>query len=379
MSNTFISTQSIENMALGCFDGLHLGHKELLKHLSPENSALLIIDKVQNDRLTPREILREICEFPCIFMDFKTIKNYEAAKFLALLRKDFKNLKTLVVGQDFRFGKDRSAGALDIKRLSDFKVIIVKDYEFKGISVHSKTIKECLKNGDLRKANALLGREFSVFGTLLRGQGLGKKALVPTLNLDTKNHFLPKNGVWASVCRVWDFENVCDFKGSLGLKNGFDGDFANVCDFKNSTSLEFNSVSFIGLRSTDGKFSVETHILDDNFDEKILQNAFFNGKNFDENFGKNLQKNSRLCNEFNDDFCEFFDLKSGEFYQKNSQKNFAKNSHFLTKNSQKNTPKIELVFKEFLRENRHFDDLKLLKKQILKDCENALNALRKPL
>ncbi len=269
-------------LALGCFDGLHLGHRELLRRLNSANSALLIIDKFQNDRLTPKECLQTLCEFELIFVDFECIKDLSGGEFLANLRQKFTNLHTLVVGEDFRFGKNRAWAAADIEKISDFKAIIVKDYEFKGISVHSKKIKECLQNADLECANSLLGRAYAVCGTLIKGQGLGGKKLVPTLNLDTKNYFLPKNGVWACLCEVQNqlFKGVC----------------------------------FLGTRSTDGKFSVEVHILDENFAAKNAQN---------------LDKNA----------------------------------------------KIKLIFKEFLRVNQKFEDLTLLKNQILKDCDNARKCL----
>ena len=266
-------------LAVGCFDGFHLGHKQLLKHLKRENSALLVIDKFQNDRLVPKEKMKELCEFDLIFVDFKEIKNLSAKAFLAHLQAEFTQLKTLVVGEDFRFGKQRGAGAKDIEKLSSLRAIIVADFEFKGISVHSKFIKECLLRGECELASELLGRDYAVCGLLESGQGIGAKELVATLNLNTKNYFLPKSGVWASLCEIG---------GQI-----------------------FKSVSFIGLRSTDGKFSVESHILDEKFDLKLKENE-----------------------------------------------------------------KITLIFKKFLRENRHFDDLTLLKKQIQKDCQNAQKCLK---
>lgn len=276
---TYTKKQSIEMLAVGCFDGFHLGHKQLLKHLKRENSALLVIDKFQNDRLVPKEKMKELCEFDLIFVDFKEIKNLSAKAFLAHLQAEFTQLKTLVVGDDFRFGKQRGAGARDIEKLSSLRAIIVADFEFKGISVHSKFIKECLLRGECELASELLGRDYAVCGLLESGQGIGAKELVATLNLNTKNYFLPKSGVWASLCEIG---------GQI-----------------------FKSVSFIGLRSTDGKFSVESHILDEKFDLKLKKNE-----------------------------------------------------------------KITLIFKKFLRENRHFDDLNLLKAQIQKDCQNAQKCLK---
>ena len=276
---TYTKKKSIEMLAVGCFDGFHLGHKQLLKHLKRENSALLVIDKFQNDRLVPKEKMKELCEFDLIFVDFKEIKNLSAEAFLAHLQAEFTQLKTLVVGDDFRFGKQRGAGARDIEKLSSLRAIIIADFEFKGISVHSKFIKECLLRGECELASELLGRDYAVCGLLESGQGIGAKELVATLNLNTKNYFLPKSGVWASLCEIG---------GQI-----------------------FKSVSFIGLRSTDGKFSVESHILDEKFDLKLKENE-----------------------------------------------------------------KITLIFKKFLRENRHFDDLNLLKKQIQKDCQNAQKCLK---
>ena len=84
--------------------------------------------------------------------------------------------------------------------------------------------------------------------------------------------------------------------------------WASLCELRGQI---FKSVSFIGLRSTDGKFSVESHILDEKFDLKLKKNE-----------------------------------------------------------------KITLIFKKFLRENRHFDDLTLLKKQIQKDCQNTQKCLK---
>lgn len=228
---TYIKNEKIEKLALGCFDGFHLGHFELFKHLSSENSALLIIEKYQKNRLLPRENMQNLSKFETIFVEFEKIKELEAGDFLALLAKNFTNLHTLIVGYDFKFGKNRTASAYDIENLSDFKAMIVPEFCVNSTPVHSKIIKELLSNGDLSKANALLGREYEICGAKISGQGLGAKKLVPTINLDTKNYFLPKNGVWASVCE-------------------FDG-------------VKFPSVSFIGIRGTDGKFSVETHILDD--------------------------------------------------------------------------------------------------------------------
>lgn len=277
---TYTQKQKIEILALGCFDAFHLGHLKLLEHLNAQNSALLIIDKFQSNRLVPKEKMQTLCEFDLIFIDLERIKELSAKEFLTLLQAEFTHLKTLVVGEDFRFGRKRSAGAGDIEQLSSLKAIVVNEFKIQGVAVHSKLIKAYLSSGEIDKANALLGRNYAVEGDLIRGQGLGKKELVPTLNVDTKNYFLPKNGVWASFCKV--------------------------------QNKLFKSVSFLGHRSTDDKFSVESHILDENFTHlKLVENE-----------------------------------------------------------------QITIIFKAFLRDNQRFNDLALLKAQIQKDCQNALKHLK---
>ena len=71
---TYTQKQKIEILALGCFDAFHLGHLKLLEHLNAQNSALLIIDKFQSNRLVPKEKMQTLCEFDLIFIDLERIK-----------------------------------------------------------------------------------------------------------------------------------------------------------------------------------------------------------------------------------------------------------------------------------------------------------------
>lgn len=231
MSNSSmrLKKDEVTAIAIGGFDGVHLGHQQLLARLGA-HGALLVIDKDEAN-LTPGIKRSQYAAYPCMFYHFLKVKNLSGEEFIALLKKDFPSLQKIVVGYDFCFGAKRAHRAEDLAGLFDGEVEIVKEFVFEGISVHSSTIRKCLQEGDIALANRLLGREYGIVGTVVAGQGLGKTSLYPTLNLHVKHYLLPKEGVYATRTLV---------QGRL-----------------------MDSVSFVGVRhSTDGKFSVETHLLE---------------------------------------------------------------------------------------------------------------------
>lgn len=227
ISTTFAK---IKRIALGCFDGLHLGHMELLRHLGGADSALVIIDKFGAKKLcdkAQRELLAGILS---VELDFSNIKDLSGEEFLHFLKKKFENLELIVVGYDFRFGKNRAQKAEDIENLIGIKTLIVPEVRLGNLSVHTQMIKRLLSEGAVDRAAKFLGRFYSIKGELIRGQGLGGRELFATLNLKTKDYFLPKDGVYVSFCRLKD--------------------------------KLYPGVSFLGVRGSDGKFSIETHILE---------------------------------------------------------------------------------------------------------------------
>lgn len=226
--STLLTKHNITAVAIGHFDGVHRGHKQLLKRLG-EFGGLVVIDK-NKANITPKLKRAEYSNYPCFLYEFEDIKGLSGEDFIALLKKDFVNLKKIVVGYDFRFGRDRAWDKRDLVRIFDGEVDIVEEYCFKGMGVHSSAIREYIKNGEIAHANALLGREYSIEGNVVKGQGLGAKELFPTLNLQIYSYLLPYAGVYATRTRI-------------GNKT-------------------YGSVTFVGNRiSTDGAFSVETHII----------------------------------------------------------------------------------------------------------------------
>jgi len=216
----------IKSIAIGAFDGIHLGHKALLEKVD----AAVIIER-NSGYLTPGYKRSLYTDKICCFYHFDTIKGLTPLEFVAKLQTDFPALERIVVGYDFHFGKDKAGNAQLLRTLYDKEIIIVEQVRFEGIPVHSRTIKTFLKEGNIKMANKLLGRAYVVEGEVVRGQGLGKKELVPTINLRIEAYQLPLEGVYATRTCI----------------NG----------------TWFDSVSFLGQRvTTDDSFAVETHLLD---------------------------------------------------------------------------------------------------------------------
>ncbi len=257
----------IKSIAIGSFDGIHLAHQTLIDQVE----ALVIIER-NSGYLTPGYKRSLYTSKICCFYHFEKVRELSTQAFVQQLQEDFPALEKIVVGYDFVFGKEKSGDAKHLKMLFDGEVVIVKEVLHAETSIHSRTIKAFLKEGNIEKANALLGRYYQIDGSVVKGQGLGKKELVPTINMKVSSYQLPMEGVYATRTKLGD--------------------------------LWYDSVSFLGHRvSTDGNFAVETHILA----EDIV---------------------------------------------------FSKNS-------------VWLEFRAFIRENKKFDCLDTLRKQIHEDMERA--------
>jgi len=224
---TILST--VDSIAIGNFDGMHLGHKTLFKNLT-QNGGIVVIEHFRAT-LTPHIYRAFFTKLPIFFYDFETIKQMDPKSFIKKLTDDFPKLKRIVVGEDFLFGLNRSGSTESLKKLFFGEVIVVKEVKLNEVPIHSSLIRKLIKLGDIEQANEMLGRPYEIWGDVIQGQGIGKKRVVPTINLSTCRFLLPKPGVYAT-------------------KTNIDG-------------RDFLSVTFLGHRvTTDKNFSIETHIID---------------------------------------------------------------------------------------------------------------------
>ena len=217
---------TIRSIAIGSFDGMHVAHREL----TALADAVAVIERFGPARLTPGYKRGWYCDKPLSFYLFDRIRHLSAEGFIEKLREDFPRLEKIVVGYDFRFGRDRQGTARMLERLFDGEVVVISEVTVGGISVHSRTIREYLRQGDLAQANRMLGRAYAIDGEAIRGQGLGRREFVPTINLKVEGYQLPAEGVYAG--------------------------------YTQAEGRRHPSVIFLGhRRSTDGSFAVETHLL----------------------------------------------------------------------------------------------------------------------
>lgn len=221
----------IKSIAIGSFDGIHLAHQTLIDKVD----ALVIIER-NGGYLTPGYKRSLFTSKVCCFYHFDKIKSLTPEAFVHKLEVDFPALKKIVVGYDFHFGKNKAGNALMLKNLCDKEIAIIEQVSLEEIPVHSRTIKAFLREGKIELANKLLGRAYHIHGEVIQGQGLGKKELVATINLNVKEYQLPLEGVYATRIYI----------------NG----------------QWLGSVSFLGHRvTTDDSYAVETHILDKDIGE----------------------------------------------------------------------------------------------------------------
>jgi riboflavin kinase/FMN adenylyltransferase len=226
-------SNSIESITIGSFDGIHLAHQELIKRAD----GVVVIER-NGGYLTSGYKRSNFFNKPCFFYHFNKIKSLTPQEFVLKLESEFPSLKKIIIGYDFYFGRDKGGDSQKLKELFKGEVVVVDEVKIDNIPVHSRTIKAYLKDGDIKMANRLLGREYVIYGNIVKGQGLGKKELVPTLNLRVKHYQLPKDGVYATRTKIYN--------------------------------IWYKSVTFIGHRvSTDGFYAIETHIINRDIGEVV--------------------------------------------------------------------------------------------------------------
>ncbi len=206
-------------VAIGNFDGMHLGHARVLARLRREAAAGRLAPLVltflphPEKRLGRRDIRLLQTEAQKLRavggLGLRSVLALSLAPRLASLTpEEFASgilagrlrARTVVVGRRFRFGKGRSGSAEDLRRLGrreGFKVVVVPPVRVAGRIASSTLIRKALGRGDVALAASLLGRPYEIEGTVVRGRGRGRSLGFPTANLATKNELLPP-GVYAT-------------------------------------------------------------------------------------------------------------------------------------------------------------------------------------
>ena len=228
-------------ITIGNFDGVHKGHQELLnqtRKIARENnleSLIFTFDKFPREIFNPKDFHRlynnenkenifKLHEIDTLLsIDFNEIMNVNAERFCEDILIDQLNLKFLVIGDNFRFGKNRSGDINLLKNYQDdksFELIIPDSVLYKNESISSSRIRNFLQEGDLNAANECLGKEYMISGTVVSGEKLGRKLGYPTANISL-DHDYPLDGVYLTKT-ILDKKNYLSLT-SIGDKPTFNG------------------------------------------------------------------------------------------------------------------------------------------------------------
>ncbi|MFU2158173.1 MAG: bifunctional riboflavin kinase/FAD synthetase [Caldisericum exile] len=207
-------------VAIGMFDGVHLGHKVLISQLlskSEEKNLCPVIYTFSNHPIKEarRKLLTTLNEKLYIFEKLNVENVYIAdleANLMEMSPEEFVreelvktlNCKFIVIGEDFRFGYKKSGDANTLKELGqiyNFDVIIANKVLKDGVAISSSLIHDLILNGSIEEGNNLLGHPYFIQGTVEKGKGLGRHLGFPTANLNYENgnKLLPKNGVYITI------------------------------------------------------------------------------------------------------------------------------------------------------------------------------------
>lgn len=229
------------SIALGNFDGLHRGHRETIEPILSDSQSVSSSPAVAKSKdgakqpsystlvtfnphpqeffsgesrtlLTPQaekvKYLEAIGIEQLVLLPFdRELAQLSPSAFVKQILIDQLQVRRVSVGEDFRFGYRRQGTALDLRAIAEpygVRVYIVPLNIADGLRISSSAIRSALTQGDVVQANQLLGRPYSLVGSVVLGQQLGRTLGFPTANLQLPaNKFLPRYGVYA-VQVTWD-------------------------------------------------------------------------------------------------------------------------------------------------------------------------------
>jgi len=212
-------------VALGTFDGVHRGHQELLKRTAELARKRGLRSLAHTYELPPRvhlgekedfeaklllppdrklELLREYVE-EAMVERFGRIRELEPRAFIEKILLGELRARAVVVGRDWRFGKNRAGDVEDLRSIGEesLSVMAIEPIEEKGEAISSTRIRRALKEGQMELAGRMLGRPPELRGKVTRGEGLGRKLGFPTANLAVDERLVqPGEGIYAARTEV---------------------------------------------------------------------------------------------------------------------------------------------------------------------------------
>ncbi len=208
-------------LAIGVFDGVHRGHQAVIstaaRHAEEAGGTAVVVTfdphpaKILRPQESPRlltatqhkiELIRALGVSHLLVLEFdREFAATAPADFVRQLVSAARPLREICVGQEWSFGKNRAGNLALLKELGaelDFNVVGVEPVTSEGAIVSSTAIRKAVEAGDFKNAARMLGRDYTILGTVEEGKHLGRSLGFPTANLSAHSEQFPPNGVYAA-------------------------------------------------------------------------------------------------------------------------------------------------------------------------------------
>ncbi len=282
--------------ALGDYDGVHPGHIAVIKTAVDSSKDLIPTiytftnncknSKIITDNETKSEIFKNLGIKKIIFEDFDSIKNYSPLQFVEEILIKKYNVKTIVCGSDFTFGKNAKGNIDTLKHICDnlkLNLKVVDAVKINNSKISSSLIRQYIENGQVDCAREIMGRNYNINGIVQQGKHLGKTMQTPTININfNKMNVIPKYGVYITKTYVNDkcYKSI----SNVGIRPSVETtDIPNVetyiFDFDQNIYGKPVTIEFIKMIRPEIKFK-NSSMLYEQVEQDILNaKSYFNGEN----------------------------------------------------------------------------------------------------
>lgn len=266
----------------GTFDGVHVGHKQILGNIvqlaKEQNGQSIIVTfhphprqvlfKDENNIKLLTTLEEKIDLFTEIGLDYLIILPFDeilskmsAANFVRDILVEKIGVKTMVVGHDHRFGKNREGSFDDLKEYAEiysFEIIEIAAHDINQAVVSSTKIRTSLVNGDIATATLFLNRYYSITGKVIDGKKLGKTIGYPTANIEVVNNdkLIPANGIYAVKIKHFDinYDGMLSIGNNPTIENAKWSIEVNIFDFDKTIYGDELTIYFIARMRDEVKF-----------------------------------------------------------------------------------------------------------------------------
>lgn len=283
--NHFSEFKKLSNavVTIGTFDGVHYGHQKIISRLcelakttggesviltffphprliiDPENQNLKMINTMDEKA----KILAGLGVDHLIITPFtRDFSNLTPSEYINKILIDTIGVKTIIVGYDHRFGKDRLGGMKDLEEfgnLHGFKIVEIAEQDINDVAVSSTKIRNSLMNGEVSLAAKYLGYNFSIHGRVIKGDKIGRTIGFPTANIFIEETYklIPSDGIYAVTVELnSEIYKGMAYIGQRPTINGMTRNIeVNIFDFDKEIYGQNITMTFLQFLRHDVKFT----------------------------------------------------------------------------------------------------------------------------